>query len=361
MPCPRHLLDLLGIRLPIIQAPMAGVSSPAMAAAVSAAGGLGSIGVGATDAAGAREMIAAVRARHLGPLNVNLFCHRPAVADASIEAAWIDRFRPMFTELEAQPPAELTEIYRSFVADDDMLAMLLAERPPVVSFHFGLPSEAAIRALREAGIILLASATSLAEARAASAAGVHAVVAQGWEAGGHRGSFDPEAPDDRIGTFALTRMLVRMIDRPVIAAGGIMDGAGIAAALKLGASAAQLGTAFIGCAESLADAGYRAALAGDAVHHSVMTRAISGRPARGLANRFTALGEGIARRDIPAYPIAYDLGKALHAAGRARGEFGFGAHWAGQGAPLARALPAARLIELLAAELAQALRGDPVA
>lgn len=361
MPSPRHLLELLGIRLPVIQAPMAGVSSPAMAAAVSAAGGLGSIGVGATDAAGAREMIAAVRARHAGPLNVNLFCHRPAIANASVEAAWIERFRPAFEELGASPPAKLTEIYRSFVEDDAMLAMLLDERPRVVSFHFGLPREAAVRALRDAGIILVASATSVAEARAVTAAGVDAVIAQGWEAGGHRGVFDPDALDDQIGTLALTRLLVREIGLPVIAAGGIMDGAGIAAALKLGASAAQLGTAFIACDESLADDGYRAALAGDAAHHTMMTRAISGRPARGLANRFTALGDGIAARDIPAYPIAYDIGKALHAAGKARGEFGFGAQWAGQGAPLARALPAARLVELLAAELEQALRGHAVA
>ena len=361
MPSPRHLLELLGIRLPIIQAPMAGVSSPAMAAAVGAAGGLGSIAVGATDAAGARRMIGEVRARDAGPFNVNLFCHQPAAPKVAVEAAWIERFRPIFAELGAAPPARLREIYRSFVEDDDMLAALLAERPSVVSFHFGLPGHAAVRALRDAGIVLLASATSLAEARAVRAAGVHAVVAQGWEAGGHRSLFDPTAPDDRIGTLPLTRILAREVDLPVIAAGGIMDGAGIAAALKLGASAAQLGTAFIACDESLADAGYRAALAGDAAHHTVMTCAISGRPARGLANRFTMLGEGIAAEDIPAYPIAYDLGKALHAAGKARGEFGFGAQWAGQGAPLARALPAARLMKALAEELTQALRGEPMA
>lgn len=352
------LIHVLGIRLPIVQAPMAGVSSPAMAAAVSEAGALGSIGVGATDAEGARDMIAEVRARSTGPLNVNLFCHRPAVADAAVEAAWTERLRPQFEELGAAPPAKLTEIFRSFVEDDDMLAMLLDERPSVVSFHFGLPPDAAVRALRDAGILLFASATSVAEARAVAAAGVHAVVAQGWEAGGHRGVFDPDARDDRIGTMALTRLLVREIDLPVIAAGGIMDGAGIAAALKLGASAAQLGTAFIACDESLADEGYRAVLASDAAHHTTMTRAISGRPARGLANRFTALRADVPAGEIPAYPIAYDLGKALHAAGKARGEFGFGAQWAGQGAPLARAMPAAQLVATLAAELEQALRTD---
>ncbi len=349
------LLDLLGIRLPIIQAPMAGISSPAMAAAVSEAGALGSIGVGATDAAGARVMIAEVRERSAGPLNVNLFCHRPAVADAAVEAAWIERLAPEFEAFGATPPATLSEIYRSFVEDDAMLAMLVEERPRVVSFHFGLPGDAAIRALRDAGIVLLASATSLAEARAIEVAGIHAVVAQGWEAGGHRGMFDPDTPDDRLGTLSLTRLLVSGTGLPVIAAGGMMDGAGIAAARALGASAAQLGTAFVATDESLADQGYRAALASDAACHTAMTRAISGRPARSLANRFTALGAAVPDRAVPAYPIAYDLGKALHAAGKARGEYGFGAQWAGQGAPLARAMPAAALVATLAAELQQAL------
>ena len=172
-----------------------------------------------------------------------------------------------------------------------MLAMLVAEKPKVVSFHFGVPSPDRVEALRRAGIVLLGSATSVDEARALAAGGVHAIVAQGYEAGGHRGVFDPDAEDDRLGTMALTRLVVRAVDLPVIAAGGIMDGAGIAAALRLGASAAQLGTAFVACPESQADAGYRAALMGEAAHHTVMTRAISGRPARCLANRFTALGE----------------------------------------------------------------------
>ena len=353
-----HLLDLLGIRLPIIQAPMAGVSSPAMAAAVTQAGALGSLGVGASNAAGARAMIAAVREQSTGPFNVNVFCHRPAVANAVVEAAWIERFRPEFEALGATPPAALSEIYRSFVEDDAMLAMLLEERPSVVSFHFGLPGEAAIRALRDAGIVLFASATSLSEARAVAAAGVHAVVAQGWEAGGHRGLFDEQAPDDQIGTMALTRLLAHELDLPVIAAGGIMDGAGIAAALSLGASAAQLGTAFIATDESLADEGFRAALASDAAHHTIMTHSISGRPARSLPNQLTTLGAGVQPSDVPDYPIAYDLGKALHAAAKARGQFGFGAQMAGQGAPLFRPMPAGRLVANLAAELDQALQSN---
>jgi nitronate monooxygenase len=345
------LLETLGIDLPVIQAPMAGVSSPAMAAAVANAGALGSIAVGATDADGARRMIAEVQARSSRALNVNVFCHRPPQADASREAAWIDHLRPEFARFGARPPERLREIYRSFLEDDAMLGALVAARPRVVSFHFGLPSTERIRALRDADIVLIASATSVAEGRAAASAGVQAVVAQGYEAGGHRGVFDPDAHDDRLGTLALTRLLVRALDVPVIAAGGIMDGAGIAAALRLGAAAAQLGTAFIACPESEADAGYRALLASDAAHHTVMTRAISGRPARSLANEFTRLSAGVAPSKIPAYPIAYDAGKALNAAAKAAGETRYGAHWAGQGAPLARPLPAAKLIAALSDEL----------
>src|SRR4051794_13530982 len=250
---------------------MAGVSTPEMAAAVSDAGGLGSVGVGAVDAEGTRQMIAAVRSRTDRPFNVNVFCHRPAATDAAREAAWLDRLRPEFARYGAQPPARLTEVYQSFLTDDAKLAVLLAERPAVVSFHFGLPARERIAALRAAGIVLLATATNLDEGKAVAAAGVDAVVAQGYEAGGHRGVFDPDVPDARLGTMALTRLLVRNLDVPVIAAGGIMDGAGVVAALTLGAAAAQLGTAFVGCPESAADAGYRAALFGPAAHHTAVT------------------------------------------------------------------------------------------
>jgi nitronate monooxygenase len=350
------LLEKLGIELPLIQAPMAGTSTPALAAAVSNAGGLGSIGIGAASAEAARAMIRAVRTATGCPFNVNVFCHRPAVADANREAAWLNRLAPVFARHGAEPPRQLREIYRSFVADDAMLAVLLEERPKVVSFHFGLPSRERIDALHAAGIVLLATATNLEEGHAVAAAGIEAVVAQGYEAGGHRGVFDPDLPDDRLGTLALTRLLVTGLDIPVIAAGGIMDGAGIAACLTLGASAAQLGTAFIACPESSADAGFRAALLGPAARHTVMTSAISGRPARCLANKFTELGAAVDAQAIPAYPIAYDAGKALHAAATAAGESGYGAHLAGQGAPLARSLPAATLVAELRSEMERALR-----
>jgi nitronate monooxygenase len=350
------LLAKIGIELPIVQAPMAGVSTPALAAAVSNAGGLGSIGVGASTAEAARAMIRELRGATARPFNVNVFCHKPAVPDGDREAGWLDRLAPLFARYGAQPPRQLREIYRSFVEDDAMLAVLVAERPNVVSFHFGLPSRERIDALHAAGIVLLATATNLEEGRTVAYAGVDAVVAQGYEAGGHRGVFDPDVPDDHLGTFALTRLLVTGLDVPVIAAGGIMDGSSIAACLILGASAAQLGTAFIACPESSADAGFRAALLGPGASHTVMTRAISGRPARCLANRFTALGDAADARAIPDYPIAYDAAKALHAVARTAGEFGYGAQWAGQGAPLARSLQAAKLVAELRSEMEQALR-----
>lgn len=350
-----RFLHKLGIELPIVQAPMAGVSTPEMAAAVSNAGGLGSLGVGPLDAQSTRQMIADVRAATDRPFNVNVFCNRPATADPAREAAWLARLGSEFQRHGATPPSRLREIYQTFLTDDAKLAVLLAERPAVVSFHFGLPAREKIEALHRAGIVLLATATTLEEGKSVAAAGIDAVVAQGYEAGGHRGVFDPDQPDDRLGTMALTRFLASKLDIPVIAAGGIMDGAGIAASLTLGAAAAQLGTAFIACPESLADAGYRAALLGPPAEHTVMTTAISGRPARCLANRFTALGQGIGKGMVPDYPIAYDAGKALHAAARAAGEFGYGAQWAGQGAPLARALPTAKLIDCLRSEMQLAL------
>jgi nitronate monooxygenase len=350
-----QFLRKLGIELPIIQAPMAGVSTPEMAAAVSNVGALGSIGVGAANAEATRQMIVAVRARTERPFQVNVFCNKPAAADTAREAAWLARLAPEFARYGAKPPARLTEIYQSFLTDDAKLAVLLTERPPIVSFHFGLPDRERIEALRAAGILLLATATNLDEGKAIAAAGIDAVVAQGHEAGGHRGVFDPDVADEQLGTIALTQLLVRKLDIPVIAAGGIMDGAGIVAALTLGAAAAQLGTAFIACPESSADTGYRAALLGPPAEHTVVTRAISGRPARCLVNRKTALAEGVDRRVIPDYPIAYDAGKALHAAAKAKGEFGYGAQWAGQGAPLARALPAGELVACLRGEMAKAL------
>jgi nitronate monooxygenase len=271
------------------------------------------------------------------------------VRDAAVETAWIEALTPLFAAHDATPPTALREIYRSFAQDDDMLRLLVSAPPRVVSFHFGLPSADRIAALKSAGCLLLATATSPQEARVIEAAGIDIIVAQGFEAGGHRGMFDPRATDDQLGTLALTRLLVKQSRLPVIAAGGIMDGVGIRAALDLGAAAAQLGTAFIACPESAADPAHRAALL-DPDARTQMTSAISGRPARCLTNDFSRWGEQTTAT-VPAYPVAYDAGKALNAAAKAKGKTGYGAKWAGQAARLARAMPAAELVRTLAAEM----------
>ena len=343
------LLSLLNIELPIIQSPMVGVSTPKLAAAVSNAGGLGSIGIGASTVEQARSMLRETAALTDKPFNVNLFCHAPAVQDRARESRWLNVLAPFFAEFDAAAPTSLREIYTSFVEDADMLQMLLEEKPAVVSFHFGLPPQPAVDALKQAGIVLLCSVTSLAEAQLAEHAGVHALVAQGFEAGGHRGIFDPQQ-DSEMGTFALVRVLADACRLPVIAAGGIMDGAGINAVIQLGASAAQLGTAFILCPESSANAAYREALKGPRAHQTKVTRLISGRPARDMVNRnFTSLPANTTA--LPDYPIAYDANKALNAAAAAKANTEFAVQWAGQGAPLAREMPAAALVNVLVAEM----------
>lgn len=348
-----RITELLGIQHPIIQAPMVGVSTPALAAAVSNAGGLGSIGLGASNPTQARALVEQTRALTDKPLNLNLFCHRPAVADATREAAWLEHLRPLFAEFDAQPPAQIGEIYRSFVDDPQMLELLLELRPAVVSFHFGLPAQAWIDRLKAVGIRLLATATCLEEGRLIEAAGIDAIVAQGYEAGGHRGVFAPEK-DARIGTFALVRTLVRGTGLPIIAAGGIMDGQGMRAVFELGAQAVQMGTAFISATESSANAAFRAALRSERGERTEVTAAISGRAARGLVNRlFTDVGSANAPA-LPDYPITYDAAKALTAAATAKGNADFAVQWAGQGAPLAREMPAAKLVDTLMAEF----RGD---
>jgi nitronate monooxygenase len=343
----------LGLDHPLIQAPMAGTSTPELAAAVSNAGALGSISIASVDAVEGRRQIQALKAQTTRPFNVNLFCHAPAPADPAHDQVWIDHLRPIFAQFDAAPPEMLNDIYESFLTDDAKLAVLLEEKPAVVSFHFGLPQAEKIAALKSAGCILIASATTPEEGRMAQAAGVDMVVAQGVEAGGHRGVFDP-ADDPRFATLPLTRLLARELDLPVIAAGGIMDGAGIAAVLALGASGAQLGTAFVACPETAANTAYRAALADPRAERTRVSPVISGRPARGIENVFM---QGADEALVAAYPRAYDLGKALNAAASARGDDGYAPQWAGQAAPLVRALPAADLVRLLSEELDEAVRG----
>ena len=337
--------------LPIIQAPMAGVASPQLAAAVSNAGALGSLGLGASTADQGRRMIQETRALTSRPFNVNVFCHAPAVRDATREATWLAHLSPLFSALGAKAPDALDEIYRSFIDGDDMFEMLLEEKPAVVSVHFGLPTSRQIKALRSAGIYTMATATNLSEAALIETASVDAIIAQGIEAGGHRGMFDVSATDEGLSTAVLVRLLASRTTLPIIAAGGIMDGQGIRAALDLGADAAQLGTAFVLCPESSANAAYRTALKSEDAAVTRLTSVLSGRPARGIVNRLITIGESDGSPTPAAYPLAYDAAKQLNAIGAAQGNHAFAAHWAGQGAPLAREMPAKELVSTLLREL----------
>lgn len=341
----------LGLTVPIVQAPMAGVSTPALAASVSNAGGLGSIGIGASSAAQARTAIEETFALTSQPFNVNVFCHVQAQRDANIESAWLKHVSPLFAEFGATAPTALNEIYKSFIGDDEALQLLLELRPGVASFHFGLPSLDQIAALRKAGIKTLATATNVEEALAIEAAGIEGIVAQGIEAGGHRGTFEPSKVDEKLPTAVLVRLLFKKTRLPIVAAGGIMDGAGIKAALDLGAVAAQLGTAFILCPESAANAGYRDNLKSARAAVTRLTPILSGRHARGIVNRLIEFCEAAGSPPPAAYPVAYDLAKQLHAAAAKQGSHEFAAHWAGQGAPLARELAASQLIETLIEEM----------
>lgn len=346
----QQLLQLLGVDHPIVQAPMAGVATPELAAAVCNAGALGSLGVGNKTADAARDMIVATRALTNKPFNVNFFCHEPAVTDRKREAAWLDYLQPLFAEFDAAVPDKLDLPYTSFSEDRSRLDMLLQQRPAVVSFIFGVPPAEWLGELRDAGIVTLGCVTTPAEAMRVAEAGVDVIVAQGVEAGGHRGVFEPTQGDQQLGLFALVCTIAAQSERPVIAAGGIMTGAGIAEALQMGAAGVQMGTAFIACLESSAKDAHRAALVDAAHRETRITDAISGRPARGLVNRLhTDIADG-ERPPLPDYPIGYGAAKALAAAAAAHDNHDFDAQWAGQGAALAREMPAAEMVEILVQE-----------
>ncbi|MBC9246128.1 nitronate monooxygenase [Paracoccus sp. 11-3] len=320
----------------VVQAPMAGTSTPALAVAVCEAGGMGFVAAGAIDATATRTAIEQVRTGTSRPFGVNLFCHQPARRDAAVEEAWLNKLRPEFAAFGAEPPSGLREIYQSFRVNDDMLRMLIEVRPAIVSFHFGLATHQQIAALKGAGCELWATATSAEEGQRIKAAGLDRIVAQGWQAGGHRGTFEPSEPDMALGTLDLVRAL-QPSGLPVIAAGAIMDRRDAQAAMDAGAVAVQCGTAFLLSPEAATPPAHRSAMSGG---RTQMTRAISGRYARCLENRFTAIDD----TDAPDYPVTYDAGKALHAAASAKGEMGYGAFWAGTEAARAVSRPAAETV-----------------
>lgn len=259
----------------------------------------------------------------------------------------------MFQCFGENPPDNLDEIYGSFYGNDALFKMVMDEKPAIAGFHFGLPEPQKILSMKEAGIYLIATATNLGEALAIEQAGFDAVIAQGYEAGGHRGMFNENAVDLRLTRGTLLNEIQKQVKIPVIAAGGIMNGYDIYTSIKSGASAVQMSTAFIACPESQANSGYRETLNSRAAYHTTMTRTFSGRPARALANRFTDYTANVPAEDIPPYPFAYDAAKQLNKLATSQGNIHYGAYWAGQGAPFVRPMKAAELLECLKKEYNQ--------
>jgi nitronate monooxygenase len=341
----------LGTRLPIIQAPMAGgPSTPELVAACSAAGALGSFGFAYAQPADMKRQAAWVRERTREPFGINLFVSpQPQAIPPAAQRAALDAVAPYHAELGLPAPAPVSAPYAPSL--EEQLDAVEEIRPGVFTIHLGLAQER-VKRLKSLGMVLGGSANCIAEAQALEAAGFDFVIAQGGEAGGHRGSYLRDPYQSLTGTLALTRMIVRAVKLPVVAAGGIMDGAGIAAALALGAQAAQLGTAFIPCPESGAAQVHKDLLLKAKEDETRLTDKFSGKPARGLANRFMREME---HKPHLAFPAQNSLTGKLRQASAKAGKPDFIALWAGQAAPLSRAMPAAELIRTLEAELHAAI------
>jgi nitronate monooxygenase len=345
---PRRFCERLGLELPIIQAPMAGVQGSALAIAVSSAGALGSLPCALLTQAAIRDELSAIRDATTRPYNVNVFCHTPPVVDHQLENAWRQKLAPYYREFGIDPAAIPAGPGRA--PFDDEAADLLGEfKPPVVSFHFGLPSAALLARVRAWRPTILSSATTVDEARWLEAHGVDAIIAQGIEAGGHRGMFLSGDMTTQVGTFALLPQMIRAVHLPVIAAGGIADADGIAAALRLGAAAVQVGTSYLLCRESTTSAVHRAALTSKAAEHTAVTNVFTGRPARSIVNR--VISEVGPMADTPAFPLAASAMAPLRAKAESLGSGDFSPLWSGQNATGCREITAAELTRSLAARL----------
>lgn len=350
----RRLLDLVGIELPIVQAPMAGANGSAMAIAVSEAGGLGSLPCAMLDATKARTEIGVIRQGTAKSVNVNFFCHKPAKPNAERDAAWKTRLAPYYAELGLDLSASAPAVNRA-PFDEAMCEIVEDLKPRVVSFHFGLPAPALLGRVKAVGCIVLSSATTAEEARWLEGNGCDAIIAQGYEAGGHRGMFLTEDIATQAGTFALVPQVVDAVKVPVIAAGGIADGRGIAAAFALGAAGVQIGTAYLFTPESLITDLHRAALHAARDDRTAMTNLFSGRPARGLVNRL--MREIGPMSDMaPAFPTAGNMFAALKAKAEAAGSSDFSPLWSGQAASLGRDNTAGDLTLRLARDAMQRLQ-----
>ena len=345
-----RLTELLGNRHPIIQAPMAGSTTVELVAAVCNAGAIGSMGYSETPSAQIRADVERIRKLTDQPFNLNFFAHESPVNDPGVVDSTRRRLEPFYAEAGiGEVPRDAAEPLMLFT--DERLELLLEVKPALVSFHFGLPGRDAVAALKQAGCRILCTATTTREAIALQRAGVDIVIAQGWEAGGHRGSFEVNHEDHGVGTLALVPQIVDAVDIPVVAAGGIADGRGIAAAFMLGASGVQMGTAFLSCPEASVSDEHRDALRHATDDDTRLTKAFSGRPARARKNDYS---EAIAARraPLPSFPTMYALSEPLRQASGATRDYRFLLY--GQAAALNREMPAAQLVRTLVDE-AQAL------
>lgn len=348
----RRLLDLFGVEHPILQAPMAGVTSPQMAIATSEAGGLGSIAAAMLTPEGTRQELQVVQQGTGRPFNVNFFVHKAPVVDAARDARWRQRLAQYYAELGLAPDAKGPS---RAAFDASFCDLLLEFMPKVASFHFGLPDRTLVKRLKAAKILVLSSATTAEEARWLEGEGADAVIAQGAEAGGHRGMFLVDDVSRQAGTMALVPQVVDAVKIPVIAAGGIGDGRGIAAALALGAAGAQIGTAFMLTPEAKTSALHRAALKQANDNSTTLTNVFTGRAARGIVNRIVR-EIGPMSADAPAFPLAAEATQPLRGPAEAKGSTDFTSLWSGQAPTLAREMPTGEVMAKLVMETDAALK-----
>jgi nitronate monooxygenase len=343
-----RLLELFGVELPIIQAPMANSTAIDMAVAVSEAGALGSYPCAGLTDEKITEGVATLRARTKKPINLNFFCHPVPPPDAERDAAWLNKLAPYYAELGAETPkVPLKATIVPFTAAT--CAVVEQLKPQVVSFHFGLPDPALVARVKRAGCKIISSATTLREALWLATHGVDAIIAQGAEAGGHRGMFLETDVATQIGTLALVQQIVEAVKVPVIAAGGIGDGRSITAACVLGAAGVQIGTAYLGCPEATISALHREALRKQG-RETIITNVLSGRPARSIVNRVIREQGPINTSSLPAYPLATPAIAPLRAKAEAKGSSDFSPLWSGQGAPPQEGIGAKELTEKFAEE-----------
>ena len=345
-------LELIGIAHPVIQAPMSGFASPALAAAVCNAGGLGSIGCAGVPPAAVRQQVIALRQATNRQYNLNFFVHPRPHFDPEATGRMRARLATYFDEFGIGAVPEPKEPFPPF--DEEQLDLVLELRPRVVSFHFGLPDPSAVRRLKAADCLVLSSATTVTEARWLAANGANAIIAQGFEADGHRGSFSDSPGAGMVGTMALVPQIVDAVRVPVIAAGGIADGRGLAAAFALGASAAQLGTAFLACPEATISPLHRARLQSAVDDGTELTCAFTGRPARAMRNRFAT---EMTHSEPLAFPLQASLLRPLWELPSETTRTDFVPVWAGQAASLIREMPAAQLVEKLVRDAQSILGG----